>query len=386
MMRTLKAIVFAVSTALATSLATAQSTLLVGPGGYPDVTAALAAAAPGDEIEVAAGSYPAFQCAIGVTIRAAVPGTVTIVLDGGVFAPNGYPMQFSAPAGQSVRLVGLRFGMPSGSLIASGLPEITFACAIALEDCEFNDLAGGPSRGRGLLRVSNGAFSHWQNVRVAGPGVLVEGKLTAVQSELVGTFSLGLTNDAMRVVGTLLASHGSFVGGTSSTQPAGAGILVHAGARVWLTDCTIDRGASFSNACSLVDLGGQIDLTRCTSAVTPACLPVGSGAGLGVQRSGPIAQGLPFSIDYRTGPGVPVAVLASFQLADVVLPGLLQPWAAPQSAFNAAFGFANAQGDLTFSFTLPAVPSFQGLPLWFHGVGGVSLPLQVAAPVGGLVR
>ena len=385
MMRTLKAIVFAVASALATSLVTAQSTLQVGPGGYPDVTAALAAAVPGDVIEIAAGTYPAFQCSIGVTIRAAVPGTVTIVLDGSILVPNGFPMLFRAPAGQSVRVVGLRFGMPS-SFSPSAQPEITFACPVALEDCVFEQLSGGPLQGCGMLRINSGTFSHWQNVRVSGPGVLVDGKLTAVQCETRGMWLLGFTNNSVWVRGSLLASNCSFLGGSSGYNDGRAGIVVDLAARAWLSDCTIDRGTGAGVECSLVDLGGQVDLTRCTSATTPACLPVGSGAGLGVQRSGPITRVAPFSIDYRTNPGFPVAVLASFDLADAVLPELVQPWAAPQAAFSVAFGFANAQGDFSLSFTLPPAPSLQGLPLWFHGVGGGSFPLQVAPPVGGLVR
>lgn len=373
--------------ALTTSLATAQSLLLVGPvATYPDVGAALAAATPGDVIEIAAGTYPAFQCAIGVTIRAAVPGTVLINLDGGVFAPNGFPMQFTAPAGQSVRVVGLRFGMPSSSLVAMSMPVVTFACPNALEDCEFDNFGGNSGNGRGLLRIPNGAFAHWQNVRVAGPGVFVEGKLTAVQCDLRGGASFGITNDALVVAGTLLASNCSFLGGFSSTQTSGAGIRVGAAARVWLSDCSIDRGAGFGAVCPLENLGGLVDLTRCTS-VTPGCLPTGSGAGLGVQRSGPVTQGASFSISYHTTPGSPIGLLASFELADVVVPGLVQPAAAPLTAtLNAGFGFADTQGVLTFSFTIPASPSFRGLPLWLHGLGGVSFPLQVAPPVGGLVR
>lgn len=66
----------------------AQTTHLVGPGGLPQIRNALANAAPGDLIHVQPGTYAQFDANVGVTIRALVPGTVTIAYDI-AFAPAG---------------------------------------------------------------------------------------------------------------------------------------------------------------------------------------------------------------------------------------------------------------------------------------------------------
>ena len=87
---------------LLSSLLSAQATLLVGPGGFPDLQSAIVVAQSGDEIVVAPGDYPAFVCSIGVTIRAAQPGTVSILT-----AP--LPLVLIASATRPVRLIGLQF-------------------------------------------------------------------------------------------------------------------------------------------------------------------------------------------------------------------------------------------------------------------------------------
>jgi hypothetical protein len=60
---------------------------------------------------------------------------------------------------------------------------------------------------------------------------------------------------------------------------------------------------------------------------------------------------------------------------------------AGQEARISGFHFmADAQGKLTFPIPIPADPALRYLSLWFHGIGGSSLPLQAAVPVGGVVR
>ncbi|MCB9878804.1 MAG: hypothetical protein H6835_14510 [Planctomycetes bacterium] len=53
----------------------AQSTLVVGPGGFAQIRDAVAVAAPGDVVVMQPGVYAHFTAQVACTIRAAVPGT-----------------------------------------------------------------------------------------------------------------------------------------------------------------------------------------------------------------------------------------------------------------------------------------------------------------------
>ena len=89
----------AVAASLAIAAPRAQTIWNVGPGGLPSIPAALVVASPGDIVDISPGTYPAFDCSIGVTLRA-VPGTVAIDMLSPVIGP-GVSMLWSAPAGQT---------------------------------------------------------------------------------------------------------------------------------------------------------------------------------------------------------------------------------------------------------------------------------------------
>ncbi|MFY9345105.1 MAG: hypothetical protein WAT39_21630 [Planctomycetota bacterium] len=379
------ALVFAVAALVPPATGLAQGAVrVVGPGGFASIAQALAACAPGDIVEVASGSYAAFDCSVGVTIRAATPGTVVIVLDGGLFVPNGYSMLMQVPAGQMLHLAGLEFRYPTGSA-PSALPALQLRGVVALESCTLR-AAPGLGSGRGALRIDPGAVVHLQDVVTDGPAVLVDGKTSAVQCDFRGFGTLGFSVPTVRVTDRLQASHCRFEGGSSSFQTATAALQVGAGASAWVTDSTLERGPLGLFACPLANLGGTVELVRCTSA-TPACLPGPALAGLGVQRSGPVVTGGVFAIGYRTEPFHPVGVHASFELGDVGLPFLAQPWSAPLGgSFDVGLGFGDATGAVGFAWAIPANPTLVGLALWLHGFSGLALPLQVAPAVGGVVR
>ncbi|MBL9079516.1 MAG: hypothetical protein JNL08_18580 [Planctomycetes bacterium] len=92
--------------ALFTTTLTAQATLTVGPGGYPQIADAVAAAQPGDLIVVQAGTYLPFDLSIGLRIVAPDGATVTTPVGGG-----GMPIYYDIqpPVGQQATLVGLTF-------------------------------------------------------------------------------------------------------------------------------------------------------------------------------------------------------------------------------------------------------------------------------------
>ena len=64
---------------------------------------------------------------------------------------------------------------------------------------------------------------------------------------------------------------------------------------------------------------------------------------------------------------------------------LEQPIWAPVDAVGLGLFVADANGQVTVTLTPPSgLPT--GTSLWFHGVSGTTLPLQVAPAVGGFVR
>jgi hypothetical protein len=372
-----------ISAVFAVAAPRAQAIWNVGPGGFPTIPAALAVANPGDFIDLAPGTYAAFDCSIGVTFRAQVPGSVECNLDIGFLPGTGVSTQWNAPPGQTIHAVGVRLRFPAASpTVPSVQPQLSLGGNVVLEECTLTSLN---DNAKGSVQVGPAAVVHLQNVVARGPVLVVDGRATAVQCDLRGPLLMGFTQPAVWVQGSLHASHCVLVGGSSSLQAGGAGLRVETNGKAWLTDCTVQRGDGLGASCAVAG-GGAIQLARCTTN-TPACLPAPATAGLGVQRLSPVVGGATFAIAYRSDPLFPVGVHLSFGLVSVPLPFAVQPWGAPLGgSFEVAFGMTDALGDLTLPFAIPANPVFTGLPLWFHGVSGLTLPLQVAPAVGGRVR
>jgi hypothetical protein len=110
---------------------------------------------------------------------------------------------------------------------------------------------------------------------------------------------------------------------------------------------------------------------------------------IGVTTSSPFPSlGAPFGITYTALPSDPIFLLLSRDLPVVRVPIVEQPIRGPGSRYFVFIGggVADTQGKLTFPIVIPADPALRHLSLWFHGIGGSSLPLQAAVPVGGVVR
>jgi len=371
------------ASAVAVAPVCAQAVLTVGPGAFASIPAALAVASPGAVVAIAPGTYPAFACSVGVTLRPTGPGAVVIdLVSGNPFPPVGTPMQFAAPAGQTIHIVGLTFQFPAAGTFASAHPELFVASDAVFEDCT---IAASQGFANGSLRVGLGAVVHLQNVTSQGPTLRVEGRATASQCAFTGAWVLGFPLAAAWVTGSLHASHSVFLGGSSSTQAGGAGVDVSAAGQLFATDGTIERGAGIGASCA-VGGAGVARLVRIASN-TPACLPAPAPSGLGAQRAGPVVRGGTFAVGYRAGPIVPVGVHLSHAIASTPLPFTSQPWGAPLGgSFEVAFGLTDASGQATFAFAIPNLAALVGLPVWLHGWSGWAFPLEVAPPVGGLVR
>lgn len=363
--------------------AAAQAVLTVGPGGFPTIPSALAVAQPGAIVEIAPGTYPAFSCNVGVTLRASSPGAVVIdLVSGNPFPPIGTSVQFAAPAGQTIHVVGLAFLLPAAGTFATTHPELFVASDAVFEDCT---LAASGGFANGSLRVASGGVVHLQHVTSHGPLLVVDGRATASQCAFTGAWVLGFPMAAAWVSGLLHASNSQFVGGASSYMSGGAGVDVGAPGRLFATDCTIQRGAGNGPSCAVAGTGA-VRLVRVASN-SPACLPAPAASGLGARRAGPVVRGGTFAVDYRAEPLVPLGVHLSHALASVPLPFTTQPWGAPLGgSFEVAFGLTDAGGQASFGFAIPNLPALAGLPVWLHGWSGWTFPLDVAPPVGGLVR
>src|SRR5688572_16299387 len=94
-------------TSILAGVLAAQSTLVVGAGGYPQISAAIAAAPPGDTVKVLPGTYDPFTVTIPLNIVAAAGAVV--VRPSGVGSSSFSSTFFDLQAGQTVVVAGFRF-------------------------------------------------------------------------------------------------------------------------------------------------------------------------------------------------------------------------------------------------------------------------------------
>jgi hypothetical protein len=353
----------------------AQSTFVVGPSGLPDISAALALAAPGDRIHVEAGTYPPFQATLGVTIRAIGVQTVTI---SPLAMPLGGPMSADIPSGQSLHLVGLQLTTMS---ILGG--RVTF------DRCHFN------ATGTNLV-IAN-ATAHLQDCRVStGLGMSTQPALSATNADVT---AVGCDFDSFHfpsspaptiaVTGSRLHfTHCTVRLQTPGTFP-GAALRATGGSQVWLSDSTVV--APSASSCAIDSTGSTLRVDRCNGcqSANPSCSSPQAGPPLlGVDRAGPLTPGGVFALDFRGEPNGFVIVFAGSELATVNWqPILEQPsWLAESHSFSAALLLTDALGAASISWQLPANPAIADQVLWFKGIGGLTLPLQASPVVGGVAR
>ncbi|MFE7317588.1 right-handed parallel beta-helix repeat-containing protein [Streptomyces sp. NPDC057555] len=188
------------------------------PGAHPTVAAALAAAAPGDELRLAPGTYrESLRIERDVRLRSEGPGTVLLT------APEGDAPALEVAGGARVVLTGLTVAGAAADrpavLLSGGRTEFT---------------GGGLSRGR--LDVLGDAALTMTAARLTGAalaGALIRttGEVRLTDCELDGADGTGI------VVGgaTRLELHG-----TRITGATGSGVRIREDARVLLRECLID--------------------------------------------------------------------------------------------------------------------------------------------------
>lgn len=339
----------------------AQSHLFVGPGGYPDIGAAVAAASPGDIITVAGGTYAMFAVDKGVTIRAG-SGIVQVNAGGGAGLTA-----WAIPTGQVLHVVGIEF---KSVQITGG--RATF------DDC-FLTIIGGPA-----LRVVN-ATVHLQrcylNVFWAfSPAI------QAMSSDLTVTNTSVIASG----FGPLIALDGSRLHANQCWlyHPNTKVMRAQNGSTAWISDSTIESG----DLCAFENVNSTIRTCRLTFVpgyYSSSCGTDTPGLLLGVDSQQPLRVGYPFSLAFRSVPGDVVFVFASPSLGTVDwLPLLEQPsWLDDQSSFVATALVTDVLGVANTNWAIPNNPALTNLTMWFKGVGGFpNLPLQATPAVGGIVR
>ncbi len=378
----------------------AQATHLVGgTGGLPDIGAALAIAAAGDVIVVQPGTYPHFAVSVGVTIRAATPGTVDVVFDPALVPAacwnNGYcamlqgPTRFQLPPGATAHVVGLNF-LPFTMWVNGpfNLVEISHwvhvvGGRVTCDACTFQADAAP------ALVATNGAAVHLQQCTlavVAGPVLAAldasDANVTAVDCTVTGNGA----GAALRLQSSVF--HGTSVTLTGGTYPGGGGPAVQADAAsaLWIADATL-RGGNGGGVCAVAG-AANARIDRTVLLQPASCAGATAGHLLGVGRPQPLAAGMPFGLVFRTAPGGVVAVFASPGLATTPFAGVLaQPASLGLSGLiDAGTLIADAAGIASVSWAIPAVPALVDQTLWLQGLSGSTFPLELSPPVGGVVR
>lgn len=348
-----------------------QTVHLVGPGGFADVDAALAVAAPGDVVHVAPGQYPSFTVTIPVTIRALpyVSGPAPEIA-------GSPPVTIDVAAARSVRLVNFRFDQ----VVVSGGRAVFDRCTFRTSMNTMLTVLGATAHLIGCDLQSYNLFGFANAVSATDADV------TAVSSSLLGSFGFypapAVQLADSRFFGSdLWLRGGDGIASTSAVAMTGSSEL-------WLSDSEL---VSTSLACAIQSSGQLVRLDRCTfvGGSSGPCAPPASGPPqLGIRQDGHLSPGVPFDLAFTLEPGGAVFVLAGFGLDTIDVPPLLaQPsWLTSANKFVDAVLLTDAAGEAAYGVTLPANPAIVDAAVWFEGIGLGSGGLQVSAVAGGVVR
>lgn len=401
-MHTLRTRSIAVACALAASTA-AQTTHLVGPGGFAQIRDALEIAAPGDVIEVQPGTYAHFTASVGLTIRAQIAGTVFIDYDAGL-APPGCATdpqclvvegrtRIAPPQGQTVHCVGLEFP----HTVAPGFAGPNNHVVVTSGAASFDRCTLG-ANGLNALYVTD-ARVHLQHSTFASVGNGLPGcglwanaaVVTAVDCSFAGPAILaGLPGVGVRLRSSeFQGSKLVLAGGTNVLGPGGAALELDANSAAWISDSTLTGG---NTACPIAAGGGAGRIDRCVlSPASASCASLPGGLVVGLDARTPLQNGAPFTVDFVTAPHQPLLVYASSGLGHLALPGLTdQPVSIDfAGSWFAAALLSDAAGLASRTWQLP-VGQLVGLPLYVLGVGpgsgATAGQFVLSPPIGGVIQ
>lgn len=378
----------------------AQTTLLVGPGGMlPQIRDALQIAVPGDRIVVVAGTYAHFTAQVGVTIQALVPGTVSVTWQQ-QFVPgtclanpqclaNEGPTVLAPPPGQTLHVTGIDFlpNIFTGTAVVRHRVVVTSG-TVTMDQCTVQ------ATGAVALTVQNASL-HLQDCAIAGIGgngaahglLATNATVTAIDSAIAGNTGAAATpGDGVQLNAAVLHGSNLQIYGGSTTQGIGAPALRGSpAAQVWLCDSTLVA----TNQCPVVPNGATGRITRCTQTSSiGGCTTLPTGTMLGASRLTPPQGGSAFTLRFRGDPFGFLLVLVGPDLAAVSIPGLFdQPLSLSlANVFTGGAYLLDATGNLSVTWTMPAGTPFVGRPVWLQAAGGLTFPMPLSPPAGGIVR
>jgi hypothetical protein len=390
--------------ALVPCAASAQTVHQVGPGGLAQISHAIALAAPGDTIHVAAGVYLPFTLDKPLTVLG-LPGGRAEVLSVGNATTRLRP-----PHGTTATLARIEFRSPFTQY--TGMTTRVERGTVFCEDCLFEAPPGYTVPGlavenatavlRGCVLIGNGYTLNTAGTYNAG--------LAAVNAEVFATDcwlrgsdtqfkSYGAAGEGLRASASLVhLVRCTLEGGTQRHcigSPAGPGIMLAGQSTAWLADCTVRGGGSTCAAGG----PGLVNATGTPVALARTAITGGSGAaavsgptavtpllGLGA-ASMPLVLGGAWTAAWRTEPGWPVVVASALELAPRSDPAVVQPVQLHPAGLAAlALLVGDANGDAPWTTAIPAAPSLLGAQVFVQAVSGLTLPLQTAPAIGGIVR
>lgn len=375
----------------------AQTTLNVGPGALPEIRDALAVANPGDVILVQPGTYGQFGAAVGVTIRAAMPGTVSIVWQPQFVSPaclanpqclaGEGPTWFAPPPGQTVHVVGIDF-LPN---TYTGVATVRHCVAVLSGTVTF-DQCSVQANGTTALWVLN-AVVHLQDCAVAGTGsagtahgaVAVNALITGLDTAFGGNSSPTPGDALILQTSTLHGSNLQMFGGSVPQGGVGGAALRGSSlSNVWIGDSTIVA----TGQCPVIANGASGGIERTTLLPSSGCASLPPVPVLSVARALPPQGGNLFVLHFQSSPGELVLVLCSPDLGVTSVPGVVdQPLTLGLVNFwSAGLFLTDFTGAANPTWILPSGAAFVGRPLWFQGAAGVGLPLHLSPVTGGIVR
>jgi hypothetical protein len=231
----------------------AQSTLAVGPGGYPQIRDAIAAAQPGDLILVQPGAYLPFHLAIGVRILAPSGATVTTP-PGGPGIP--WVHDVNPPAGQQATIVGLSF--VTNPSYPPAEPPVTVRATgnVVFADCVFRNWSDYSSNAvvcNGDVQFDRCQWSSvWDCMSVLGGRVVAnECQFQASQVQWAGSDPCCIVASNGELSLHFCVLNGADASGSPSFV-GGPAIRLAGSARMSLADCTVTGGDSVTWASTAI--------------------------------------------------------------------------------------------------------------------------------------
>lgn len=352
----------------------AQQTLFVGPGlPFADMQSAINASAPGDTIVVRpllnGLMYPGCTVPHALTIRSEQVGIRARL---SVLSTN-------LAAGASVHVQDMEIGSAAltGGLVTLEEVSIWSSTAPAL-----------------LVNQSSVVLRRYEQF---GKAVFHASSVAVVDSLVRSPVVTLILGPAM----TLNQSVGFFSQSTFQNRDPNGGfsaVEVNAGSRADFVDCTVQGVPSpgmpwVATPSLVVNAGGTARQHRTTfsdgvsgSGVTGLVQPhTMLGASLTQTQ---LLVGGSMDVQFHAEPLDVVFVLATFQLDPPTLAPLVEPeqWGFAANGFVVTAQFADAAGLTTFSTTFANNPSLRGAGIWLMGASGLTFPLPLSVPVGGLLQ